>query len=301
MDPRVKKRIALAVLLFWLLPALACNFPTRQEQQRQRAVEQAVQQTMQALFPPTAPPLANTPTAVDTIQEPGDETPLAPTQFPLEPTSAQPAGNVFDYSSLPGDTLTALEKQFGVQSGQIQSDGPLPPDGLITPGTHLRIPNMLGNIHYPGALLPDSEIVYSPSAATFNVSQFVTQAGGYLSGYSEEIDGTIFSGAEVVQRAADETSTNPRILLAALEFQAGWVYGQPRNLLPNYPLGFDVSGYEGLYKQLILTQRQLTIGYYGWRSGSLTQLNFEGDAPVRNRPALKCRHRGSAVPVPDPV
>jgi LasA protease len=40
----------------------------------------------------------------------------------------------------------------------------------------------------------------------------------------------------------------------------------------NYPVGFVVSKYEGVYKQLILTQRQLTVGYYGWRTGAFTTL-----------------------------
>ncbi len=291
MSVRAKKRVILAVLLFWLLPALACNFPTRQEQQ-QRAVDQVVQQTMQALFPPTAMPLYSQPTAPSSPPsnneaQPGEEKPLIPTApAPVAPPPSQPAGDVFEYTSLSGDTLPALLKRFDVEAGQIQSAGPLPQNGLIAPGTQLRIPNTLGDLPYPGALLPDSEIVYSPSAATFDVRQFVSQAGGYLTGYTEELDGENLSGADVVQRVADETSTNPRILLAALEFQAGWVYGQPRSALIDYPLGFQVGGYEGLYKQLILTQRQLTIGYYGWRAGTLTQLNFEGDPPVRIDPRL---------------
>ncbi len=296
MNPSLKKRVLLAILLFWLLPALACNFPTRQEQQ-QRAVSQVVQQTMQALFPPTAQPLFSTPAPTAAVPGGGEATQPgwaaqqggeipSPTQPPNAPPAAQPAGDVFNYASLPGDTLPALLKRFGVEAGQVQSGSPLPPEGLIPPGTQLRIPNTLGSLPYGGALLPDSEIVNSPSAAMFDLNQFIDQAGGYLSGYTEVLDGSTLSGAQVVQRVVDETSINPRILLAALEFQAGWVYGQPRNPLPNYPLGFDVAGYEGLYKQLILTQRQLTIGYYGWRAGTLTELNFQGDPPVRIDPRL---------------
>ncbi len=287
MTSHTKRKLILTILLVWLLPALACNFPSREEQ-RQRAVEQVVQKTMQALFPPTAPPMFPTSTPVDAVPQPqpGVEIPTIPPQFPLETQAPQPVGSVFEYSTLPGDTLPALLKRFDVDAAQIQSSRLLPAEGLIQPGTLTRIPNKLGGIAYPGALLPDSEIVYSPSAAAFDVEQFVAQVGGYLSGYSEELDGKTLSGAEIVQRVADETSTNPRILLAALEFQAGWVYGQPHNPLPNYPLGFQVGSYEGLYKQLILTQRQLTIGYYGWRAGTLTQLDFEGDAPVRIDPRL---------------
>ncbi len=287
MSSRAKRKFILAFLLLWLLPALACNFPTRQEQQ-QRAVEQAVQKTMQALFPPTAPPMFPTSTPVNAIPQAqtGEAYTTIPPQPPAETQPPQPAGDVFEYTTLSGDTLEGLMKRFHVDAGQIRAAQPLPVDGLIPPGISTRIPNVLGNIAYPGGLLPDSEIVYSPSTAAFDIEQFVNQAGGYLSGYTEELDGKTLSGAQVVQRVADETSTNPRILLAMLEFQAGWVYGQPRNQLPNYPLGFQVGSYEGLYKQLILTQRQLTIGYYGWRAGTLTQLDFEGDAPVQIDPRL---------------
>jgi len=37
----------------------------------------------------------------------------------------------------------------------------------------------------------------------------------------------VLSGAAVVQRVADELSVNPKLLLAVLEYQSGWVFGAP--------------------------------------------------------------------------
>lgn len=278
--PNRKRKYLIALLLFWLLPALACNFPSVQKRQ-QAAVERAVQQTLQAMSLPTSLPPVETASPLPEGAQP------SPTfELPGISPPQQPAGSVYAYVTQSGDTLPALEKRFGVAAWQISPVGVLPSQGLISPGIQLTIPNTLGETPYSGALLPDSEIVYSPSAAAFDIDQFVSAAGGYLSGYSEEVDGLSLSGAAIVRQVAYETSTNPRVLLAALEFQSGWVYGQPRNPLPDYPLGFQVGNYAGLYKQLILTQRQLTIGYYGWRAGTLTQLDFEGSSPVRIDPRL---------------
>ena len=57
-------------------------------------------------------------------------------------------------------------------------------------------------------------------------------------------------------------------------------------------MGFEVTGYTGLYKELILTARQLTIGYYGWRSGDVTQLYFNDQSHARIAPTLNA---GSAA------
>jgi LasA protease len=52
-------------------------------------------------------------------------------------------------------------------------------------------------------------------------------AAGYLSAYSEMVDEEVLSGAEIVRRVAYDTSVNPRLLLALLEYRAGWVRGCP--------------------------------------------------------------------------
>ena len=88
------------------------------------------------------------------------------------------------------------------------------------------IPRRLANTTSHQRLLPDSELVYSPSATDFDVAAYINAAGGYLSTYSEWLQSTkTTSGAQVIQRVALENSINPRLLLALIEYQSGWVYG----------------------------------------------------------------------------
>jgi LasA protease len=159
-------------------------------------------------------------------------------------------------------------------------------DGLV-PGLELRIPNQLGKTQFPDLLLPDSEIIYSPSSIDFQIDEFISHAGGYLSTYTEDVNEYLLSGAQIIQKVAAENSINPRLLLAILEYRSGWVFGEP--LDPSkltHPIGFYVPDYQGLYSELVLTATHLGVGYYGWRSGSLTRLSFSDDRSLRLNPGL---------------
>jgi len=192
------------------------------------------------------------------------------------------------YWTQPGDTLSALAARFSISPEQIRAAQTLPTDGLLPPGLQLLIPNVLGELPYPSALLPDSAIVYSPAAADFRVETFAAQAGGYLSTYIEEVEtGEWLSGPEIVQRVALETSVNPQLLLTFLEYRSHWVLGQPVDPAQvDYPIGFYVPDYLGLYKELSLVAKMLNIGYYGWRQGSLVDLEFPDHTRIRLSPGL---------------
>jgi murein DD-endopeptidase MepM/ murein hydrolase activator NlpD len=84
-----------------------------------------------------------------------------------------------------------------------------------------------------------------------------------------------------------ESSVNPQLLLAFLEFRSGWVHGQPADPIHvDYPIGFYVPNYHGLYLELSLVAKQLNIGYYGWRQGTLTDLTFPNSTRERIFPTL---------------
>ncbi len=134
-------------------------------------------------------------------------------------------------------------------------------------------------------MLPDSEVINSPTTLDFDIDRTISQAGGYLSQYKELVQGEQLSGAEIVQRVALESSVNPRFLLALLELRSGWVRGLPgARTGEKYPIGFHVSGWEGLYKELVITATHLNAGYYGWREGSLGSSSSR--TGVWRRPAL---------------
>ena len=95
------------------------------------------------------------------------------------------------------------------------------------------------------------------------------------------------TGSQIVQRVALESSINPQVLLAFLEFRSGWVRGQPHDPCQvDYPIGFYVPDYHGLYLELSLVAKELNIGYYGWRQGTLTDLVFPNAIHVRISPGL---------------
>jgi hypothetical protein len=150
----------------------------------------------------------------------------------------------------------------------------------------LEIPNALGQLAYPDAVLPDSEVINSPTTRDFNVQEYI-EGLGFLSSYSENVSGKIISGVDIIRRVSLESSVNPIFLLALLEYRSGWVLGQPVNPSKNkYPIGFHVSNWEGLYKELVITATHLNAGYYGWRAGKVTDLAFQDKRSARISPQL---------------
>jgi LasA protease len=283
-----------------MIPALSCNLPIRQPGRLEFATGQPEPSVPDLSFPisgtitqPASPELTTFPTAsLAPGKSPypfwGLETatpgPSLPGIWPTpEPGVIIPP---YAYLSQPGDTLTALAARFGVNPDQINPDQPTV--GLLSPGQQLTIPNLLGDPPYPSALLPDSTIIYSPGSAGFQIGTYIIQAGGYLSTYREKVDvDEWMTGSEIVRRVALESSINPQLLLAFLEFRSGWVRGQPVDPAQvDYPIGFYVPDYRGLYLELSLVAKELNIGYYGWRQGTLTYLTFPDFSQVRISPGL---------------
>jgi len=209
-----------------------------------------------------------------------------------QPPSTEPAGN--GYLVQPGDTLEALARRFRVPAEAIQSNEPLPEKGLLLTGQKLYISETSGTGEPQALLLPDSEVVYSPSAATFDINKTVQDAGGYFAGHGEYLRSTGWtSAAEITSRVAREFSINPRLLLSLLEYECGCLRGGLREGIdPDFLLG--VPGYrnKGLYHQLEWAANQLSAGYYGWRSGAL--IEFQGANGIMARPAPEL-NAGSAA------
>jgi murein DD-endopeptidase MepM/ murein hydrolase activator NlpD len=102
----------------------------------------------------------------------------------------------------------------------------------------------------------------------FDLNAFTANWTSHLNAYRQTVDGVELSGPGIVQRVAEQYSVDPRLLLAALEQQGGWVRGSA--ISPEartYPLGHVALGHEGLYSQLSWAADQLNLGYYRWRSG----------------------------------
>ncbi len=193
------------------------------------------------------------------------------------------------YYTQSGDSLKSVAARFGVNVDEILSPLPLPPaTRLLDPETPLLIPDRLTLTTPDIRLIPDSEVVYSPSAIDFDIEAYVQAAGGKLRDEKYYVNNVGWlSGAQVIQKIAIESSTNPRLLLALLQHESGWVYGQPSTIVQeDYPFGHINYLYRGLYQQLIWVVQQLSLGYYGWREGTLTSLTFRDGVTLRLAPTL---------------
>lgn len=222
--------------------------------------------------------------------EPAYSTPTPPAGSLLEPTYTP----TFDtapvlYYAQSGDSVTTLAKRFNVNPEEITSDSNLPPNGLIDPGTLLVIPDRINEPTTPNIqIMPDNEIIFSATAVDFDLESFVNKAGGHLSKFREYLGSTGWvDGDKAIARLAYENSINPRLLLGLLEYESRWVRGEPVDVLhSDYPMGFQDFRYKGMYIQMVWAVNQLSIGYYGWRSGTITQLTFTDGTRLRLDPRL---------------
>jgi hypothetical protein len=206
---------------------------------------------------------------------------LSPTSTPIDVT-----GPPILYYAQAGDTLYNLSVRFAVHPSEIVSSEPIPEDGFIEPDQLLMIPLRLANTTPSEHLIPDSEVVYSPSAINFDAITYANTLGGYLTLYRDYLGATGWTnGPDILQRVAIENSINPRLLLSLLEYQSGWVLGNPGNLAQtNYPMGLIDLQNSDLYDQLVWAVNILSVGYYSWREGTLTELHFPNGDVLRLAP-----------------
>jgi LasA protease len=196
-------------------------------------------------------------------------TPL-PTRAPFS------VGQVFAYTAQTGDTLVALAAHFNTSESEILAKNPgLAPSATITSGIVLGIPAYwfpFGGSPYK--IIPDSELVYGPTSKNFDLAAFIASHPGYLRTMSAFVNGSQRTSAQTIQYVAEQYSINPRLFLALMEWRTGALSQADVPVdVSNNPFGPlpDVSGF---YNQLSYVAEQLTVGYYGWRNGTLTSLRL---------------------------
>jgi LasA protease len=212
----------------------------------------------------------------------------------LKPTVSTPLPAVTEdppilYYTQAGDTLEAISIRFHVEADQISSPDldVIPAQLFLQPNLLLVIPDQPGETSLNKRLMPDSEIIYSPSAIGFDAEVYVNDADGYLADFREWRTDGWYNGGQVIQRVAYENSVNPRLLLAVVEYQSHWI---SNDLTPEtdteYPLGWQEFQYKDLYKQLTWAIMEANIGYYGWRTGRVTELSFPDGTTLQLAPDL---------------
>lgn len=171
-----------------------------------------------------------------------------------------------------GDTLGEVAKEYKVSLEFLIEANQIVNPNIVNIGQVVHIPAPSPQPTGPGfKIIPDSELVYSPVTIAFDIFAFVKEQGGYLFNYREDMDNTTYTGVEVVLKVAREYSVNPRLLLAVLEYQSGWVTrAAPDSLTFDYPIRFYDSNNIRLYRQLSWAANQLNRGYYLWKVNAIS-------------------------------
>lgn len=213
-----------------------------------------------------------------------------PTQTLVQVVTPNPQDQPILYYAQSGDSMEAVAVHFGVDKTEITSPKNLPAGGLIEAGTLLIVPDRIEAETTPSEkIVPDSDVIFSASASDFDIPTFIAEAGGYLSQYRQWLTTPGWTtGTDVLVRVTRDNSANPLLLLALLEYESSWVYGTPVNMFrEKYPMGYQIQDDdEGLYKQLQWAVNQLFDGYYGWRTGTLTEITFPDGETLRLNPEL---------------
>ncbi len=225
----------------------------------------------------TATPAAST-TKIAVVATP-DATPANPT-----PASA----TIIDhYTVRNGDTLSGISMQYDISIDDLMRANGLTNPNALQIGQVLNIPVQVSRVAPADLLLPDSEVVYSPAYTSFDVTAVANQYNGYLASYREKVDGAMLTGPQIIQLVAERFSVGPRVLLALLEYQSGWV--TQTTLTQDqimYPMGLIDPSRHGLFLQTSWAANHLNEGYYGQISGRLGAFTFKDHSRARLAPTV---------------
>jgi len=173
------------------------------------------------------------------------------------------------YTVVAGDTLGSIAQTYGISVESLQQANGLTDDSILNIGQTLNVPPPAPVTPGPPfKVIPDSELVYGPASAQFDIDAYVKNKGGYLAVYTEQVNDETLTGTQVVMRVAQDYSVNPRLLMALLEYRSKWVTSAQPDVL-DYPLGLARSDHAGLYRQLTWAANALNQGFYLWRANAV--------------------------------
>mgnify|MGYP003951996119 FL=1 len=209
-----------------------------------------------------------------------------PTPDVTRPAQVVPAAKNYVVKS--GDTLSAIARMYKVSVRALREANNLPANDMLVLGQSLEIPDNylpLGSNH---KLIPDSELVYGPGQIGFDITEYLSKWDSYLNAVSEtDHRGITRNGSEIVKYVAENYSVNPRLLIAILEQQTGWVMGSNAgDVSLTYPFGYVRPGYKGLLRQLSWAADTLNYGFYGWREDTLQVLDLIDGSQLAIAPGL---------------
>lgn len=193
-----------------------------------------------------------------------------------------PRQDSVQYTVQSGDTLGGIAMNYDISLESLMLANAISDANQLEVGQVLNVPapNPVGAA--PAfKVIPDSEMVFGPASIYFDIDQFIQSQHGYLATYEQDVNGIGLSGAEIISIVARNYSVNPRLLLALLEYQSGWVTN-PEPFNTSYPMGLLDEGHYGLYRQMTWAANSLNRGYYLWRANAISTvvLNDNTVAPL---------------------
>ncbi|MGD8458624.1 MAG: LysM peptidoglycan-binding domain-containing M23 family metallopeptidase [Anaerolineales bacterium] len=205
------------------------------------------------------------------FQQQGDPLDRVTTPTPNPPRTLPPIRSVsMEYTIQSNDTLNEIARDYGVSPEAIVIENNLPDPNILSIGQVLVIPPPTPGVPGPAfKIIPDSELVYGPYSADFDLQAFIEGKNGYLSTYQEEVNEEMMSSVEIIELASRNYSVNPRLLLAIVEYQSGWVTQPEAQITNTYAIGLEDPARPSLYRQLTWTADNLNRGYYRWRVNAL--------------------------------
>lgn len=274
------KKILVASLIL-LLSTFGCSGENPSENTENPISSQVLNSDPIATYLPSEARLAN----IDLTPTPDDLIAFFPTFTPLAQEKHVAAGfptptpTIDGYVVQPGDYWLSIADAHNISVEDLLTANNMTEFDIIYPGDILTIPGdalviqqiVPESVDFTYSsyfkIIPNSELVYGPAAAYFDPAAFISESGGYLAEYEEEVDGSQLSGIRIIQSISENYSVNPRILLAILEDRSGWVTQKdPAEATLDDPFLLEKEDLQGLNKQTQFVADQLNKGYYSWLS-----------------------------------
>lgn len=184
-----------------------------------------------------------------------------------------------------GETLGYIAQLYGSSVAELQTLNNMGTSDLLYAGQSLLVPGQSALIGPEFKLIPDSELVFGPAAANFDARAFVSLYQGYLLRHQEEVEGRLLAGPELLMLVAERYSVNPRLLLALLEYRAGWVT-RPAVENAAFALGYMRPNRGSLYWQLAWAANRLNWGYYSRAEAGISSFSLASGERVTYAPTI---------------
>ncbi len=250
--------------------------------------------------------------AIPTNTPQASATPFVPVAQSLSPVPdvplSQPTPNVTrvpiqvadEHTVQAGDTLSAIANRYNVSVNTLIELNQIDNPNVLSVGQVLQLPEAPSEYTPDFKIIPDSRLVRGPDSTSFDIAAFINQQPGYIRTATDTVTTGLANGAgfdrvltssQIVRRVALEYSVDPRLLLAMLEYRAGWLSNpQPRDDLQTHPLiSAEASGLtdrSGLYRQLVWLANELNRGYYGWKYRGNVVIQFSDGSRSLYNPTL---------------